>query len=68
MRRATGGYYYDIFFILTVELGAYLVLNLMIAVQFEYLDVAFSEINDKKLKDAAADKAELEENTGGGEV
>jgi hypothetical protein len=68
VRRATGVYYYDIFFILTVELGAYLVLNLMIAVQFEYLDVAFTEINDKKLKDAAAEKAELLENTGGDDV
>ncbi len=30
--------------------------------------MAFTEINDKKLKDAAAEKAELEENIGGGEV
>lgn len=68
MRRATGVFYYDIFFILTVELGAYLVLNLMIAVQFEYLDVAFTEINDKKLKDAADEKIELEENIGNGDI
>jgi len=65
VRRVNGNYYYDAFFILTVELGAYLVLNLMIAVQFEYLDKAFTEINEKKMKDVAADKAELLENTGG---
>jgi len=65
VRRVNGNYYYDAFFILTVELGAYLVLNLMIAVQFEYLDKAFTEINEKKMKDVAADKAELLENIGG---
>lgn len=38
IRNATGTVLYDIFFILVVIFGAFFVLNLMIAVQFSYLN------------------------------
>ena len=40
----------DIFCVGCVVFGALFVLNLMIAVQFNFLDEAFSEIEDKQKK------------------
>ena len=36
-RKVTGTYLYDIYFLLTVILGTFFMLNLMVAVQFKYL-------------------------------
>jgi len=38
IRSATGSVAYDIFFILVVVIGAFFILNLMVAVQFSYLN------------------------------
>jgi voltage-dependent calcium channel L type alpha-1D len=38
IRSATGTVFYDIFFILVVIFGSFFVLNLMVAVQFSYLN------------------------------
>lgn len=38
IRSATGTVAYDIFFILVVIFGSFFVLNLMVAVQFSYLN------------------------------
>ena len=38
IRSATGSVAYDIFFILVVIIGAFFILNLMVAVQFSYLN------------------------------
>jgi len=39
IRRANHGYTYDIFFILFVWVGAFFVVNLVCAIQFQYYDV-----------------------------
>lgn len=38
VRHVYGHYFFDMYFVITVQFGAFLVLNLMIAVQFQYLD------------------------------
>jgi hypothetical protein len=43
IRRATGVYYYDIYFILVVLIGVFFILNLMVAVQFSYFNASFIE-------------------------
>jgi hypothetical protein len=49
VRIATGVNYYDFFFIMNVELGAYLVLNLIIAVVFDYLGNTFEYVEKQRL-------------------
>ena len=49
IRSVTGSYAYDVYFVLTVVLGTFFVLNLMVAVQFTYL-LASLEEDDKKKK------------------
>ena len=45
VRNANGGSVtLDLFFIISVVFGAFFVLNLMIAVQYNYLDDAMNEI------------------------
>ena len=39
-----GGKVSDVFFVFSVVFGAFFVLNLMIAVQFNYLDESFKEV------------------------
>lgn len=51
VRRSEGSYLYDMFFVFCVIFGAFFVLNLMIAVQFNFLNVAFDEIDKKKAAD-----------------
>ena len=52
VREANGGAYtFDIFFIASVVFGAFFVLNLMIAVQFQFLDQSFKEIQEDKEKE-----------------
>ena len=46
-----GGQMSDFFFYLSVILGAFFVLNLMIAVQFNFLNEAFEEVEEKKKKE-----------------
>jgi len=48
VREAEDSYAYDMLFILIVLLGAYFVMNLMIAVQFTYLSTAFDEEDREK--------------------
>ena len=48
VREAEDGYAYDMLFVLIVLLGAYFVMNLMIAVQFTYLSSAFDEEDREK--------------------
>lgn len=43
-----GSLLFDSFFIVSVVFGAFFVLNLMIAVQFNFLDEAFNEIEENK--------------------
>ena len=43
-----GSTLWDLFFIASVVLGAFFVLNLMIAVQFNYLDESFREVAEKR--------------------
>jgi hypothetical protein len=43
VRKATNTVGYDIFFVVTVVFGTFFVLNLMIAVQFTYLNASFEE-------------------------
>lgn len=52
---------YDIFFVLCIVFGAFFVLNLMIAVQFNYLNTAFNEIDKKKELEQKKQKQELAE-------
>ena len=46
-----GSLLFDGFFIISVVFGAFFVLNLMIAVQFNFLDEAFAEIEENKEKE-----------------
>jgi len=48
IRHSTGTYAYDAFFIFTVILGSFFILNLMVAVQFSYLSQSFQ---DPKIED-----------------
>ena len=43
VRRATGTVAYDCFFLLVVIIGAFFILNLMIAVQFSYISQSFKD-------------------------
>lgn len=52
----------DIFFILSVVFGAFFVLNLMIAVQFNFLDLAFRDVAEQQEKEKKAALAEKLEN------
>ena len=52
----------DIFCVTCVVFGALFVLNLMIAVQFNFLDEAFTEIDDQKKKDQEKHEEEMREN------
>lgn len=65
IRRSRGDNYFDILFIVQVLIGYFLILNLMIAVQFMFLEEAFNDLEDKKLKEVARAKAELDFNAGG---
>lgn len=52
VRNAKGGdRMQDIFFVLSVVFGAFFVLNLMIAVQFKFLDEAIHEVREQEAKD-----------------
>lgn len=37
VRRSTGNVYFDVYFMITVIFGAFFVMNLLIAVQFDFL-------------------------------
>lgn len=52
----------DLFFILSVVFGAFFVLNLMIAVQFNYLDESFRDVAEEQEKAKKAALAEKQEN------
>jgi len=43
IRHAENTYLYDIFFLMVVIIGNFIILNLMIAVQAAFLDSAFEE-------------------------
>lgn len=43
IRHSTGTYAYDSFFLFTVILGSFFILNLMVAVQFSYLSQSFQD-------------------------
>lgn len=43
VRDTERSYIYDIFFLMCVVLGSFVILNLMVAVQASYLDQAFEE-------------------------
>jgi len=51
----------DIFFILSVVFGAFFVLNLMIAVQFNFLNEAFEEVAEQQALVKKAEEAEQKE-------
>lgn len=57
-----GAVFTDIFFILSVVFGAFFVLNLMIAVQFNYLDESFRDVAEQQEKEKKAALAEKQEN------
>lgn len=57
VRRYSGNVYTDVYFLLTVIFGAFFVMNLLIAVQFDFLQRAFTEIDDN----IATDKKLAEE-------
>jgi len=61
VRDAEGHYAYDIFFLMSVVLGSFVILNLMIAVQASYLDQAFDEEDNrqKELKDKLEHKKRI---------
>ena len=62
VRNANGGSVTsDVFFIFSVVFGAFFVLNLMIAVQFQYLDDVFTSIANDKEKEKTAAEAERRE-------
>ena len=52
----------DIFCVACVVFGALFVLNLMIAVQFNFLDEAFNEIEMQKQKEKEKHEEEMREN------
>ena len=52
----------DLFFILSVIFGAFFVLNLMIAVQFQYLDDSFRDVAEKVAKEKKEAEKERKEN------
>lgn len=56
-----GSVIYDIFFIASVVFGTFFVLNLMIAVQFNFLDEAFEEVEEQKRKEQQQKLAEQRE-------
>ena len=63
VRNASGGKRtLDIFFIISVVFGAFFVLNLMIAVQYNYLNQALTEIEEQKMRDEKLQAAEDKEN------
>ena len=63
VRNANGGNQMsDFFFYLSVILGAFFVLNLMIAVQFNFLNEAFEEVEEKKKKEKKLAEQEKIEN------
>ena len=50
VRQSAGSMVFDIYFLATVIFGAFFVMNLLIAVQFDFLQRAFTESDDEKLK------------------
>jgi hypothetical protein len=62
VRRRHGSTVFDIYFIATVIFGSFFVMNLLIAVQFDFLQRAFTEIDDEKAAQLLRDKEEEEEN------
>jgi voltage-dependent calcium channel L type alpha-1D len=48
VRQATNTYFHDFLFFAIVIFGAYFVLNLVIAVQFTHLGLAFDDENHQK--------------------
>ena len=63
IRMSRGGFSLegDLFCTACVIFGALFVLNLMIAVQFDFLNEAFDEIEQKKAKEKAEQEKELKE-------
>ena len=62
-RNAHGGAIMtDVFFILSVVFGAFFVLNLMIAVQFNFLDESFRDVAEQLEKEKKAAELERLEN------
>ena len=62
VRRRHGSTVFDIYFVATVIFGSFFVMNLLIAVQFDFLQRAFTEIDDEKAAQLLRDKEEEEEN------
>ena len=62
VRDAERTYAYDLFFILCVVLGTFVILNLMVAVQASYLDEAFDaeDLRQKELKEKLELKRKLQ--------
>ena len=48
VRDAERSYLFDLFFVSCVVFGAFVILNLMIAVQASYLDTAFDEEDNRQ--------------------
>ena len=67
IRRATGVYYYDIYFILVVLIGVFFILNLMVAVQFSFFSSTFVESQKQQPKPKAEVKEEDESPNEGNE-
>lgn len=59
IRRATGTVAYDIVFILIIFLGCFFILNLMVAVQFSYLNQQFEEQKNRTLMIKQKEEAAL---------
>ena len=47
VRNSTGSRLYDVFFLIIVIFGSFIVLNLMIAVQVQNLSESFNQIDEK---------------------
>ena len=63
IRNANGGNkVMDSFCVLSVVFGAFFVLNLMIAVQYNYLNESMLEVQQNREKEAKAAEAEMKEN------
>ena len=43
IRHATGSYAYDLYFYFVVVIGAFFIVNLLVAIQYNYLTASFNE-------------------------
>jgi hypothetical protein len=48
VREAESSYSFDLFFVICVVIGSFVVLNLLIAVQASYLETSFADEEDRR--------------------